>query len=100
MNQKEWAEIIKKEIEAGDLYGSSFVDGVALYRIIKRVGNNDEAAADFMEQVEARHGVAMRALESAGIDPQNAQAWAELLDINKLDGIARDLSGEDEEGGK
>ena len=44
MNSKEWSEMIAKEIKDGDLYGSSFTDGVALCRIIKRAGYCGEIA--------------------------------------------------------
>ena len=98
MDSKEWGEMIAKEIKDGDLYGSSFTDGVALCRIIKRAGYCGEIAEQFLNYCEMYHGEAMEALKKCGIDPYNALAWAELLDLSELDEIARDLSGENEEG--
>lgn len=49
---------------------------------------------------EMHHGEAMEALKNCGVDPFNAPAWAELLDLSELDGIARDLSGENDDEGE
>ena len=97
MNNKEWGEMIAKEIKEGDLYGSSFTDGAALYRIIKRAGHCGDIANQFLDYCEMYYGEAMRALKNCGVDPYNAPAWAELLDLSELDEIARDLSGENDE---
>lgn len=97
MNKTEWAEMIAKEIKDGDLYGSSFTDGVALCRIIKRAGYCGDIAEQFLDYCEMYHGEAMQALKNCGVDPYNAPAWAELLDLSELDEIARDLGGENDE---
>lgn len=97
MNKTEWAEMIAKEIKDGDLYGSSFTKGTALYRIIQRGGYCGDIAEEFLDYCEMYHGEAMQALKNCGIDPYNAPAWAELVELSELDEIARDLSGENDE---
>lgn len=91
-----YKEEIDKAIEKYNTKYLSYGTGVALYNMMKNCDMSDDMRDFIYEYIDSTYSEVVAMLKAYGLSDGDMSVWSELMPLDTLDELARELSGKEE----